>query len=546
MVLTLQTLIVLLTVIAAVAAVARRIHIPPAILLVVAGLLLAFVPGLPAIELAPELVLLVILPPVVYFSAVTMSWREFRTNLAPISLLAVGCVVFTTAATACAAHYLLNFPWAVAFVLGAIVSPPDEVAPLSVARRLTLPGRILVILEGEGLANDATSLVLYRFAIAAVGAGAFSLAQASAEFAAIVIGEIVWGLGVGWVMLQLRHRARDTHVEILLSVLTPYLAYWPPQQLGGSGVLAAVTTGLYMSWYGPYYISAATRLQGIFFWDFLNYLIEGMVFLVTGLQARALIARMNHESLHQLVMSAGVVCATVIIARFVWVFPSAYAPYWLVPSSRRSAAPPSWRSVGILAFTGVRGLVSLAIALAIPLTLATGKPFPHRDDILFLTFSVILVTLVGQGLTLPLVIRALGLANTGAREKRQDLALERTARRQAVEAALGRLDQVEAGRQFPEALCQGLRTRYRERLRQLEHREAPEHRKELERYDEVEDLLIATERASINALYRQNKLSDESRRRVEHELDLREAQLSKIRESDVPLPVTPDLPGDER
>jgi len=442
MLVTLQTLIVLLTVIGMVAVVARRIQIPPAILLVVAGLFLAFLPELPTIQLSPQLVLLVVLPPVVYWSAVTMSWREFRKNLRPISLLAVGCVAFTTATTASAAHYFLGFPWAVAFVLGAIVSPPDEVAPLSIARRLRLPSRLQVILEGEGLANDATSLVLYRFAIAAVGAGTFSLAQAGAEFVAIVVGEILWGIGVGWVMLRLRRRARDPHVEILFSVLTPFLAYWPPLQLGGSGVLAAVCAGLYVSWNGPLLISAATRLQGIFFWDFLNYLIEGMVFLVTGLQARGLIARMSHTTPGELLFSATVVCVTVIITRFIWVFPATYLPRWLVPAIRRNDPSPSWRATTVLAFTGVRGLVSLAIALAIPLTTNAGQAFPYRDAILFLTFSVILVTLVGQGLTLPFLIRVLGLPNSGENERRHESALERTARHEAIEAALAKLERL--------------------------------------------------------------------------------------------------------
>jgi CPA1 family monovalent cation:H+ antiporter len=534
MLLTLQTLILLLTVIAVVAAVARRIQIPPAILLVIAGLALAFLPGLPAMELAPQLMLLVILPPVVYWSAVTMSWREFRSNLRPISLLAVGCVVFTTVTTASAAHYVLGFPWAVSFVLGAIVSPPDEVAPLSIARRLRLPSRLQVILEGEGLANDATSLVLYRFAVAAVAAGTFSFAQAGAEFAAIVAGEILWGIGVGWVMLRLRYRAHDPDIEILLSVLTPFVAYWPAQFLGGSGVLAAVTAGLYVSWNGPQLITAATRLQGIFFWGFLNYLIEGMVFLATGLQARGLIARMGHAPLNELLYSAGIVCAVVIVARFVWVFPAVYLPRWLVPAIRRDERAPSWRSVFVLAFTGVRGLVSLAVALAIPLSTDTGQPFPYRDAILFLTFAVILVTLVGQGLTLPGLIRVLGLANTGEHEQRRERAQERAARREAIEAALGKLARLEEERRLPDVFCNKMREGYGDRLRLLERRGATENRKAVERYDEVEDLLIATERMTVNTLYRENKLSDESRRRIEHELDLREAQLTKFREADDP------------
>src|SRR6266540_2220788 len=287
---TVQILVLLLAVVAAVAVLAVRLKIPPAILLVITGVALALVPGLPAIELEPELVLLLVLPPVIYASAVAMSWREFRFNLRPITLLAVGCVVFTTVATAAAAHWLLGLAWPVGFVLGAIVSPPDAVAPLSIARRLQLPRRILVVLEGEGLANDATALVLYRFAVTAVSVGAFSFGEAVGMFAAVVAGEILWGIGVGWLMLRLRRWVGEPRIELTLALITPFLAYWPPQHLGGSGVLATVTAGLYISWNGLRLISAATRLQGIFFWDFLIYLIEGIVFLITGLQARTLMA----------------------------------------------------------------------------------------------------------------------------------------------------------------------------------------------------------------------------------------------------------------
>jgi monovalent cation/hydrogen antiporter len=300
MIATIQTLVLLLAVVAAVAVVAARLKIPQAILLVLTGVGLALIPGLPTVELAPELVLLLVLPPVICSSAVDMSWREFKFNLRPITLLAVGCVLFTTVAVAVATHFLLGLAWPVAFVLGAIVSPPDAMAPLSVARRMQLPRRILVILEGEGLANDAAALILYRFAVAAVVTGAFSPAKAAGTFAAIVAGEILWGIGVGWLMLRLRRWVRDPSIEITLSVLTPYLSFWVPEQLGGSGVLATVTAGLYISWNGFRLISAATRLQGIFFWDFLIYLMEGMVFLITGLQARPLVARISDNSIVEL------------------------------------------------------------------------------------------------------------------------------------------------------------------------------------------------------------------------------------------------------
>jgi Na+/H+ antiporter len=531
MILTIQTLVVLLFVAAAVAVVAARSKIPPAILLVLTGVILALVPGLPSLELAPELVLLLVLPPLVYDSAVAMSWREFRFNLRPISLLAVGCVVFTTGAVAAATHWLLHFPWPVGFLLGAIVSPPDAVAPLSIARRMQIPRRILVVLEGEGLANDATALILYRFAIAAVSTGLFSLEQAVGTFAAIVVGEILWGIGVGWLMLRLRRWVKDPRIELTLSMVTPFLAYWPPEHLGGSGVLATVTAGLYISWNGLRLISAATRLQGIFFWDFFIYLLEGMVFLITGLQARTLIARIGAYSASELAASAAVVAAVVIIARFVWMYPATYLPRWLFPRLRRRDPSPPWQWPFALAFTGVRGIVSLAAALAIPFATAAGEPFPDRDLTLFLTFSVILVTLVGQGLMLPSVIRALGLANAGRRERAHERAEEQQARRAAIAAALERLDQLADERGLSEELVRPLRARHRERLRHAEKRGDGDdgHRKLTELHDEIESLLVDAERQHVNELFRQGELNDEARRRIERELDLREANLANQR-----------------
>ncbi|HEY1708604.1 MAG TPA: Na+/H+ antiporter [Rhizomicrobium sp.] len=529
---TIQILVLLLFVMAVAAFVADRLKIPPSILLVLTGVGLALTPGLPEVTLAPEVLLLLVLPPVIYSSAVAMSWREFRFNLRPISLLAVGCVVFTTAAVAWATHMFLNLPWPVGFVLGAIVSPPDAVAPLSIVRRLQIPRRLAVILEGEGLANDATALILYRFAVVAVSAGAFSFGRAATTFAAIVIGEVIWGVVVGWGMLRLRGLMQQTRIEILLSLLTPFIAYWPPEILGGSGVLATMVAGLYISWNGLRLISAATRLQGIFFWSFLVYVIEGLVFLITGLQARALIERIHGYSISALVVSAAIVCGVVIVARFIWMYPATYLPRWLIPAVRRRDPAPPWQWPFALAFTGIRGIVSLAAALAIPLTIGSGAPFPHRDLIIFLTFSVILVTLVGQGLLLPLVLRALGLANAGQREAEADRLEEFVARRQGAEAAARRLEKLAAERTLSEDFLYALRARNRDQLLQIETRsdEADDSRRKLaELHDDVEFDLIATERTFINELYRSGELKDEARRRIEYELDLREADLSNQR-----------------
>lgn len=534
MVQSIQLLVGLLAVLAAVTLLARRLKIPPSILLVLTGIVVALLPGLPTVRLAPEILLLLVLPPLIYSAAVAMSWREFHFNLRPISLLAIGCVLFTTLASAAAAHWVLGLPWAVGFLLGAIISPPDSIAPLAIAQRMHLPRRISVILEGEGLADDATALILYRFAVVAVsaGAGAFSLTHAVGSFVAVLAGEILWGIAVGWLMLRLRRWVNEPRIEITLSVITPYLAYWPPEHLGGSGVLATVTAGLYISWNGLRLISAATRLQGVFFWGFLIYLIEGMVFLITGLQARTLIAGIRGYSVWDLVHWAALISAVVILARFVWMYPATYAPRWLSASLRRRDPAPPWQWPFVLAFTGVRGVVSLTAALAIPLATDAGAPFPDRNLILFLTFAVILVTLVGQGLALPAVIRWLGLASAGDGERSAEREAEYHARREAVRAALGRLDQIREQRQLDDHEVHSLRQRHLGRLAHAEQRiDGDEAHRQLSQRDEaIEAHLIEAERERINELYRQGELKDEPRRRIERELDLRDAQLANLRE----------------
>ncbi|HEY6454829.1 MAG TPA: Na+/H+ antiporter [Steroidobacteraceae bacterium] len=530
MIQTLQLLVVLLAVIAAVEAIATRLKVPSSILLVLTGVVLALIPKLPSVTLAPELVLLVILPLFIYWTAVSMSWKEFRANLGGISLLAIGCVLFTTVLVAAACHLWLQLSWPVGFTVGAIVSPPDAVAPLSIARRMQIPRRILTILEGEGLANDATALILYRFAVVAVSMGSVSVGHAAALFSLIVVGEVLWGVAVGWLMLHLRHLARDTHIEVTLSVLTPFVAFWPPEYLGGSGVLATVATGLYVSWNGQRLISARTRLQGVFFWDFLIYLVEGVVFLVTGLQARAIVVGIRGYSTSELAIAAGIVSVVVIGARFVWIFPAAYLAVLGRHEVPGDADSISWQRAFALAFTGIRGVVSLAAALALPALLDNDVPFAGRDLILFLTFAVILVTLVGQGLALPAVIRWLGLANAGRRERFRGRMQEFRARRAAITAALGRLEQLTREAKLGEEVVAPVRRLYRERLRHVEHRADGDetHAALVRERDAVEYQLIATEREHINATYREGELQDDARRRVEREFDLREAHLASV------------------
>jgi monovalent cation/hydrogen antiporter len=529
-----QIFVVLLAVLAGTALLARRINVAPAILLLLIGVALAFVPGVPSLELPPELVLLVVLPPLIYSASVAMSWREFKSNLRPIVLLAVGCVIFTAFMVAAATHYLIGLPWNIGFLLGAIVAPPDVVAPLAIARRLGMPRRILVILEGEGLANDATALILYRFAVVAISTGMFSMPTAAANFVAIIAGEVFYGAAVGWLSLRARHWARDSQVEITLSLITPYVAYWLPQHFGGSGVIATVACGLYMSWNGPLLISSATRLQGIFFWDLVIYLIEGLLFLLTGFQMRSLFEQSKSFPLQEILFATALVTLIVIIARFAWVFPATYLPRLNKRLRARDPAPP-WRWTFVIAFTGVRGAVSLAAALALPYALPNGESFPYRDLILFASFGVIFITLVGLGLGLPAVVKCLGVARAGRAEQTAEHESEISARREALAAALKSLDAIIDKRELPEEVVKLLRARHETRSNQLPDSLDPDRHDVSAAGTALTRELIAAERKFIHILLRDGKITDEIRRRIERDLDLEEASLANREYRPTPL-----------
>jgi Na+/H+ antiporter len=511
---------------------ARRTHIPDSIVLVVVGLAISFVPGMPRIALRPDLVLSLLLPPLLYRAGVNMSWRGFRDNLGPILFLAVGLVIFTTVAVAEVAHILLGLPLAVGFVLGAVVSPPDAVAPMAIARRFALPNRVLTILEGEGLVNDATALILFSFAVAAVTQGLhFSAPAAAGEFLLIVAGEIAWGLFIGWGGLWLRRWAADPRVEMVFSLLTPFAAFWVPEALGGSGVLATVTCGLFVSWNGPRFISPATRLQGFFVWDLTVYLVESMVFLLTGLQARLVADTLDLSQWGYLAEACLAVCAVLVGVRFFWVFAATYLPRAAIPGLARSNPAPPWQQVFVVAFTGIRGVVSLAAALSIPLMVADGAPFPARGLLLLVTFAVILATLVGQGLTLPWVIGLLGISEHSRREADGEKRREISARLAAIDAALARLDGLEAAASASETVA-ALRRRNQDRRAYFVAA-----CQDLVKGDVSNDSaalqlqFVDAERSSISDLYCRGDISDEARRRIERELDLEDSRIRHSAES---------------
>src|ERR1051326_1901263 len=528
----LQTIEEILGILAAVAALAllsRKLPIPYPIVLVIGGLALALIPGLRRVPLNPELVFLFFLPPLLYPAAIFTSWRDFQANLRPISLLAVGLVLFTTTAVGYLAHYFIpGFPLAAGFVLGAIVSPPDAIAATAIAERLHIPRRIVTVIEGESLVNDATALVALRFAVAAVSTGAFSLAHATAQFFFVGIGGIVVGLAIGWISARIMKPIDDPPIEITISLLTPFAAYLPAEQLHVSGVLAVVTAGLYHGWLLPELTSSRTRLQAGPVWEMIEFLLNGFIFLLIGLQLPHVLRNLSGQSIQQLGWYATLMSVAVVVIRILWVFPATYLPRLLSKSLRKRDPYPPWQYVAIVGWTGMRGVVSLAAALALPLTVESGAPFPGRDLILFLTFVVILVTLVVQGLSLPPLIRWLGVKDDGAAEKE-----ELGARLKANQAALARLDEIAGSDNLNPDTVKRLRIEYEDRVRQLELSDSNQDESERglfsSEYDRLAHETLGIERRTIIQLRNEQVINDDVLRKIQRDIDLAEARLRQPR-----------------
>jgi Na+/H+ antiporter len=521
----LELILVLLVVAAALAVAAERLKIPYPILLVLGGLGLAFVPGLPAVKIDPELVLLLFFPPLLYAAAWFTSWRDFAANSRPITLLAVGLVVVTTTAVAWIAHAVIpGMSWSVAFVLGAIVSPPDAVAATGVTQRLKVPRRIVTILEGESLVNDATGLVAYRFALAAVATGNFSFTQAGGRFAFVAAGGVAVGLAVGWLVAQIHRRMEDFELETVITLLTPYAAYIPAEHLGVSGVLATVAAGGYLGWRNPQLLSALTRFRGQGVWRVLLLLFNGLVFILIGLQLASIRALTTGIPWPSLIGYAAAVSGVVILARLIYVPIGTYLPRLLSRRIRERDPNPPWQAVALIGWTGMRGIVSLALALALPLALPNGSPFPQRAVVVVVSFAVILATLVVQGLTLPAVIKALKLNDDGA-----DLREEREALRQASEAAVKRLTEIDDISIINPQLMERVRLPYAQRLERLteQTREDPECRLtegESATFRRLRGEALDAERKVIVALRNQGRISEEVLHRVQEALDLEALQ----------------------
>jgi monovalent cation/hydrogen antiporter len=519
----LETIILLLVAVLALAAFARKLVVPYPILLVIGGLVLGLIPGMPSFRLDPDIVFLVFLPPILWAAAYFTSWRDFRSNLRPITLLAVGLVLATTAAVAVVAHIMLpGLGWAGAIALGAIVSPPDAVSATAVAKRLSLPRRAVTILEGESLVNDATALILYRAAVMAAISGTFIMSETMLDFFLAAGVGVVVGLLVGVVARWALKLMKDSFSEIAVTLLSPYIAWVLAEQAHASGVLACVAGGLYLRQHFSEAVAPTTRIQARAVWDFLVFVLNGVIFILIGLQLGALREAIPSGTFAPLMVSGALVSITAILVRLVWVPLAAWIPRLLSPSLRARDPMPAWPSLFLIGWTGMRGIVSLAAALALPLTTASGAPFPFRAEIILITFSVILATLVLQGLSLTPLIRALNLKEDGELERE-----EMQAREHAATAALVRLDEIaNEGWPLPEHLDQ-MRLHYGDRVqRYTKDGTAPECTAEaIEIFRRLRHETLTAERLAVIGLRNDGVISDDVLHRIEHELDVEALQL---------------------
>ena len=500
--------------------IARHFKFPYPIALVVGGALLGLVPKLPQFPFDPQLILILVLPPILYQAALLTSWSDFKANIRPIGLLAIGLVLATTLAVGATLKWLVpGMPWAAAFAFGAIVSPPDAVAATAILSRLNIPRRIVTILEGESLVNDASGLVLYKFAVAAALTGAFSLAEASLQFVGVSAGGIALGIGIAFVFIAIHRHLGDPFIEVLTALVVPYATYIVAESLHVSGVLAVVAAGLLRGRHAPEIVSAEMRIMARSVWNILVFMLNSLVFMLIGLQLSDMPDRLARYSTAQLLGWGLAVSAVAILVRFAWVYFAAYLPRALSGSLRESEPRLRKREMGIISWCGMRGIVSLAAALALPAALPGGGAFPHRDLIVFLTFFVIAVTLVGQGLTLPALIRRLRVGSDWSIE-----AESQRVRAAMSAAAVAAIDDIVAREGAPGEWAGPLRTEIRERIALTAPVGlAPNPQAEL--LKRLRHAAIRAERTELIRLWRDNEISDEVLHHLEEILDYQEAHI---------------------
>ena len=505
----------------------NRFGFPFPIVLVLSGLLISLVPGLPAISLKPEVVFLIFLPPLLYGAAWNTSWHDFKKAIRPISLASIGLVFFTTVVVGVTAYYLIpGLAWPFAFLIGAIVSPPDAVAATTVTKGLGLHPRIVAILEGESLVNDASGLIAYKYALTAITAGYFVLWQAGLNFLFVAIAGILIGLAIGYLILFVHKRwICDPVIEVTLTIITPFAAYLAAEMLHVSGVLAVVSAGLYLSFRSSEAFSNQSRIMAYSVWEVIIYILNSLIFIFIGLQLRDVMNGITNYSTMELLLYGLVISFVVIIIRFIWIVPAALIPRW-VSKRIRESEPFDPRNMVVFGWAGMRGVVSMAAALALPLALPDGSPFPHRNLIIYLSFCVILATLVALGLTLPMVIKLLKIKPYNM------MAEEYLIRNMVVRAAITHIE--ENLGTAPGELLHNIKSKYEVKYNRLQRTELPANYfgggKTLpgtvfNEFSRMQVQLISIERKEIELLHRNGSASEEILRKIEYELDLEESRL---------------------
>jgi CPA1 family monovalent cation:H+ antiporter len=525
----LETLLILLGILGILAVIAERVRFPFPILLVISGLVIGCIPGLPEVRLRPETVLFVILPPLLFSAAWNFPWEDFRANLIPIFGLAVGLVLATMVCVAFAATWLIpGMTLAAGCVLGAIVSPPDAVSATAVLKNVRVPRRLSTILEGESLVHDSSGLVAYHFAVAAVVTGAFSFVRASGDFVWTATGGILYGWLVGIAAEHIHRQLREPAVQITLTILTPYLAYLPAEKMGISGVLAVVAAGLHVGHRSWVALTPESRLQREAIWKFIDYFLNGLVFIVIGLQFPSIIRQLEGQSVWKLALVGAGISLVVILVRFAWIFPLAKVQRMLMKRYGDESPTLSRNALIVASWAGMRGVVSMAAALALPTLIANGEAFPQRHIIIFVTFCVIFVTLVFQGLTLPFLARWLKVE-----EADTDYRGEADARILLLEEIVNEIGRiaVHATDSRQKDSLEIWRVHYQDRIDSMRQRmqlPVDENRAVMQEELNVFPRLMDHARRHLKQMRRDGKISEEVRKRIEYDFDLEQQRIQRI------------------
>lgn len=514
--------IILLTVVTALSELAEKIKIPYPILLVLVGIGIGLVPGLPSVTLDPDIVFLLFLPPVLYSAAWMTSWPDFKANIRPISQLAIGCVLFTTTMIAVIAHaFIPGFGWAESFVLGAIISPPDAVAASAATQGLGIPKRIITILEGESLVNDATGLIALRYAIAAIGTGGFVLWLAGINFMYVAGLGVVIGLAMGVLFYYIHKITPDNPTnDTVLTFIAPYASYLTAEHFEASGVLAVVVMGVFLSPRASIIFNNQARLQSYNTWDTIMFILNGLIFILIGLQLPVIMEGLGHFTLTQALGYGALISVAAIVLRIIYVFPIIYVPRWMSKKIREREKDIDFKVSSVIAWSGMRGVVSLAAALALPLTI-NGKDFPNRDIILFITFAVIFSTLVLQGLTLPKLIKWLGIKPDGNEEKQ-----EHAARMRVASSIIEHIEE-NYSLSLSDSVLSQIKSKYELRIEKMRQEDSRKMSNEqIEEFHRIQNDLLKAERDLLLSLRHTQQIGDEVHRKLEYELDLEEERLT--------------------